>query len=341
MEKQSQTNLRPGMGFDAPAAARQSDRMRLMLYALLLGIVAPTLFGARPMRWANTQLLRTAAEKGDAEAQYLLGLQYREGDGLDRSQAEAEKWFRRAAETGHVEAQAALGRLQATSDTPEAREDAAKWLLRAADQGNTQAMQTLGDLYRDHPGMSGDPLAALRWYVQAATAGQPAAARAVAELYARGQGVARDWALALHWYRQAAALGDEPAKFVLGRIEAVTQAVTDNPAQALPWWQNEARKGDLGAALALAMVEAKKRAAQEEPEETVRWSLLLSGLRGAEAWMVRGFMLEHGIAVNRDLVAAKEYYRKAAELGLPQAAAALARLQTSNPESAAKPAPAK
>ncbi len=340
MEKQSQTNLRRGIGFDAPAVARQSDGMRPTFFALLFVFSWPALFAARPMKWENTQLLRAAAERGEAEAQYLLGLQYREGDGIDRNPAEAEKWLRRSAQTGHVEAQAALGSLQATSDTPEARAEAAKWLLSAADQGNTQAMHDLGDLYREHPGLSGDPLAALRWYVQAATAGQPAAARAVAELYGRGQGVARDWVLALHWYRRAAELGDGQAKLVLGRVEAVLQAVTDNPEQALPWWRTEASKGDPGAGLALALLDAKKRELREDPEESARWSLLLSGLRGAEALMVRGFLLEHGITVNRDRVAAAKHYRQAAELGLPQAAAALARLQLAG-ESGDTPAPAK
>lgn len=329
------------MGFDASAAARQSDGMRLTLIALLLVVSGPVLFAARPMKWENTQLLRAAAERGEAEAQYLLGLQYREGDGIDRSPAEAEKWLSRAAGAGSVEAQAALGALQAASGDQDKLAEAAKWLLTAADRGNAEAMQNLGALYREHPGMSGDPLAALRWYVQAATAGQPAAARAVAELYARGQGVARDGALALHWYRRAAELGDAPAKLLFGRVEAVTQAVTADPDQALAWWRAEAEKGDIGAALALAVREAKKRSPQEAPEETARWSLLLSGLRGADALMVRGFLLEHGIAVNRDLVAAEENYRRAAELGLPQAAAALARLQSSSAEPAAAPALAK
>lgn len=332
MEKRSQTNLRPGIGFDASAAGRQSDVMRSSLIALLFVVAGPVLFAARPMKWENTQLLLAAAERGETEAQYLLGLQYREGDGLDRNPAEAEKWLRRAAQSGYTEAQAALGSLQAASGDRDRLTEAAKWLITAADQGNVQAQQSLGDLYRSNPGLSGDPLAAQRWYVQAAVAGQPHAARSLAEMYARGESVARDLVLAMHWYRQAAELGDPSSKLVLGRIEAVTQAVTADPDKALAWWRAEADKGDIGATIAFELIAAKKRAPQEDPEETLRWSLLLSGLRGAEALMVRGFLLEHGIAMNRDPAAAAENYRKAAELGLPQATEALARVQ---PEKAA------
>ncbi len=336
MEKQSQTNLHPGIGFDASGVARQSDVMRSLPIALLLVVAGPVLFAARPMKWENTQLLRAAAERGEAEAQYLLGLQYREGDGLDKNPAEAEKWLRRAAQAGSTEAQTALGSLQAVSEDQDKLTEAAKWLLKAADQGSVQAQQALGDLYRSHPGLSGDPVAAQRWYVQAAAAGQPQAARALAEMYARGESVARDLGLAMQWYRRAAELGDAPAKLVIGRIEAVTQAVTADPDKAMAWWRAEAEKGDIGATIALELIEAKKRASDEDPEETARWSLMLSGLRGAEALMVRGFLLEHGIAVNRDLAAAAENYRKASALGLPQATEALARVQAA--KAATKPA---
>jgi TPR repeat protein len=42
-----------------------------------------------------------AAEADDPEAQYRLGLRYSAGDGVPRSTASAEQWYRRAAERGH------------------------------------------------------------------------------------------------------------------------------------------------------------------------------------------------------------------------------------------------
>jgi S1-C subfamily serine protease len=52
---------------------------------------------------------RTLAEKGDAEAQFNLGLLYRVGEGIPRDDHEAARWFRRAAEQGLAAAQANLG----------------------------------------------------------------------------------------------------------------------------------------------------------------------------------------------------------------------------------------
>ena len=48
---------------------------------------------------------RQAAEQGDADAQYNLGIFYSQDDSVDKDMTEAVKWFRKAAELGHVEAQ--------------------------------------------------------------------------------------------------------------------------------------------------------------------------------------------------------------------------------------------
>ena len=52
---------------------------------------------------------RRAAEQGDAEAQFNLGLMYARGEGIAEDDAEAAKWCRRAAEQGFAPAQLSLG----------------------------------------------------------------------------------------------------------------------------------------------------------------------------------------------------------------------------------------
>lgn len=55
-----------------------------------------------------TEILK-AAEQGNAEAQFNLGLIYYNGDGVPRDDPEAAKWYFKAAEQGHIEAQLNLG----------------------------------------------------------------------------------------------------------------------------------------------------------------------------------------------------------------------------------------
>ena len=52
---------------------------------------------------------RPLAERGDADAQYNLGVMYDTGQGVAQDYAEALKWYRRAAEQGHAAAQYNLG----------------------------------------------------------------------------------------------------------------------------------------------------------------------------------------------------------------------------------------
>ena len=52
---------------------------------------------------------RLSAAQGDARAQYNIAVMYRTGQGVTQSNQEADRWYRNAAELGHVEAQFSLG----------------------------------------------------------------------------------------------------------------------------------------------------------------------------------------------------------------------------------------
>src|SRR5438105_12236766 len=54
---------------------------------------------------------RPLAEKGDADAAFNLGQAYRLGRGVPVNLAAAQTWFERAAEKGHIDAEATLGLL--------------------------------------------------------------------------------------------------------------------------------------------------------------------------------------------------------------------------------------
>lgn len=59
----------------------------------------------------NQDLLEKAMS-GDAESQYQLALCYRNGEGVEQSNEEAVKWYRKAAEQGNSDAQEALTELE-------------------------------------------------------------------------------------------------------------------------------------------------------------------------------------------------------------------------------------
>jgi GAF domain/Sel1 repeat len=73
--------------------------------------VAPVLLqnGATRKSQATPEEIRKMAEQGDAEAQWLLGTFYRNGDGVPQNDFKAVEWFQLSAEQGYVRALSTLG----------------------------------------------------------------------------------------------------------------------------------------------------------------------------------------------------------------------------------------
>ena len=83
-------------------------------------------------------------ELGIAEVQYNLGQMYQMGQGVPQDNAEAVKWYRKAAEQGFAPAQLNLGMMYAAGKgVSEDKAEAAKWCLEAARQGNTEAQMRI------------------------------------------------------------------------------------------------------------------------------------------------------------------------------------------------------
>jgi TPR repeat protein len=85
--------------------------------------------------------LKPVAEHGNAQAQFNLGLMYREGKGVPQDSKEATAWLSKAAEQGHVEAQENLGMSYAKGAGVE-RDwvQADKWFNIAAASGKETAV---------------------------------------------------------------------------------------------------------------------------------------------------------------------------------------------------------
>ena len=80
---------------------------------------------------------RKAAEQGDAEAQYSLGVMYDTGEGVPQDDATAVRWYCLAAEQGIARAQYSLGVMYGTGlGVPQDRAEAHMWLNLAASRSS-------------------------------------------------------------------------------------------------------------------------------------------------------------------------------------------------------------
>ena len=113
--------------------------------------------------------LRPLAAQGQPDAQYNLGVMYREGHGVPQDYGEALKWLRLAAVQGHVEAQANLGVMYAMGlGVPQDYTEAVKWYRLAAEQGDPGAQHNLGAMYFHGCGVPQNDVRSYMWYNLAA-----------------------------------------------------------------------------------------------------------------------------------------------------------------------------
>ena len=76
---------------------------------ILTCVAAVCLLPVTPASAQDYEATRHAAEQGDADAQFNLGVAYATGRGVPQDDAETVRWYRLAAEQGNASAQANLG----------------------------------------------------------------------------------------------------------------------------------------------------------------------------------------------------------------------------------------
>ncbi len=117
-----------------------------------------------------------AAEAGDMEAQYQLGIQYLFGTDVPQDPAKAAGWFKKAADQGLVPAIRELGILMSSGEGIEPDPVQGAILIgRAADELDPSAMYHLGLMFERGIGVEEDKQKAVRLLAYAAMMGYPGA----------------------------------------------------------------------------------------------------------------------------------------------------------------------
>lgn len=158
-----------------------------------------------------------AAGQGYARAQYHLGVMYKEGRGVAQNYAKAVEYFHLAAGQGHAHAQYHLGVIyQDGEGVTQNYTEAIKYYHLAADQGHADAQYNLGDIYRNKRYAGHDYAKSVKHFQLAADQGHDYATLYLGHMYAHGVGVAKDYAKTLKCYQLAADQGNDQAQRHLG-----------------------------------------------------------------------------------------------------------------------------
>ena len=222
----------------------------------------------------ETKALIETAEKGDAGAQFNLGVRYANGQGVAKDEVEAVKWYRKAADQGDADAQSNLGWMYDNGQGVAKDEvEAVKWYRKAADQGHAFAQYNLGVMYANGQGVAKDAVEAVKWYRKAADQGNTNAQLYLGGMYANGRGVTKDEVEAVKWLRKAADQGNANAQSNLGNMYWVGNGVVKDELEAYKWWLLAGAQGNEKAKENIPSIERDLTAAQR-----------LEGQRLAREW---------------------------------------------------------
>ncbi|TAN63013.1 MAG: sel1 repeat family protein [Magnetospirillum sp.] len=292
----------------------------------------PPARAAKPAVESRLAILIAAAARGEEDAQYQLGLAYRNGHGTKADAQAALSWFELAATNGN--ALAAVEAAKAHQSGHGTKADpilAGQWWYRAATLGDTAARDHWTDLLLagKMPSLGGER--GLEWVAERALKGDLAAIMTLADALDNGTGIAPDPAEAEGWYRLAALLhGDVEAEFRLGRIELARPAAWRIPTEE-EWSAKDAeRKGRPFGAVWFPTKPAvgnDDRIIVQLRPGIVEGGRRLEGAarRGhAEAQYALGMAMVGGIELPLDMVTGISWLEAAAAQGHPEAMMALA-----------------
>jgi TPR repeat protein len=90
------------------------------------------------------------ANKGDPDAQYLLGVMYSKGVGIEKNDVLAEYWYREATKKGHSLAQSAIGKIRIEKEKFRAeRQSNLAFMLFCADNKEAADLEVLAILWNE------------------------------------------------------------------------------------------------------------------------------------------------------------------------------------------------
>ena len=196
----------------------------------------------------KTQILIKAAEQGNADAQYKLGLSYEHGDRVQQNYVKAAHWYILSSNRGNANAQYNLANMyeQGLGVSKNLRE-AADLYKSAAEQGHSNAQLHYGLCLRNGSGIDENPEEAIKWFIKASEKGNAAAIYNLGICFEFGDGVEKDLSHALQLYLASANQNYADAQNALANCYMSGTGVPANYTEAVRWYSKAARGGNVAA----------------------------------------------------------------------------------------------
>jgi TPR repeat protein len=173
------------------------------------------------------------ANKGDAEAQYHVGMMYNNGIGTQQDRRQAFEWFQKSAASNDPLGAYKLGCYydgQGAGIVESDSDQALKYKLVSAEAGYALAQHDVANLY-DKRGNSEE---ALKWWKRAGDQGYPGALFGLSRLYSAGKGTPKDLSLSYAYFKLSKLA---PAKNVNEMAALLSEQELKNAEKLVSEWK--------------------------------------------------------------------------------------------------------
>ena len=230
------------------------------------------------VKWFCQAMNKT--EQYSADVLFWIGLLYYTGDtDIMQDPQKAEKWFRKAAEQGHVKAQLQLGKTYVERDVSESL----KWYQKAAEQGDTEAQFWLGKCYYEGNGVKQDDYETVKWYGKALKKSEAEVLYWLGLRCYRGRDVKRNYLEAVKWFTKSAEQGNADAQYILGNCYFEGKGVEEDLPAAVKWYLKAAEQGNAEAQCMLGTCYSNGEGVTQDLSEAAIWYLKAAEQGNAEA----------------------------------------------------------
>ena len=284
--------------------------------------------------WAKAADTLKSATPADPNVQFVTALVLLTPHTTDQVR-EAQTLLRTAASAGDRQAGVMLGHVLFVGwgGLPKDEQEGRKLIEEGAAAGNPYGMRLAGVGYVSCEFGSYDPVKAVDLLRKAADAGDPVAMAQFAYSLRTGRGgLTRDDAKALDYLRRAADAGYTDAQYTLARwtMERYENHETENPSEGIKWYERAYQRGY--SFFALVNLARAHRFARATPWFDTHRAFELLQLCAPYAfshchyWL--GSAYQAGAGTPQDLVKAYAHYEVAKQLGLQEASASVAQLES-------------
>ena len=272
----------------------------------------------------GVDLAKPLAEKGNADALFLLGFASETGQGLPASRDGALDYYKKAAAAGHKDATYRRALILLNSKEEKDRQEGRESLESASKTDPSNAGRILGEAWlRGLLSEKPDFAKAAQWWNTASEAGDTPSILLLARLYEGAFGFKEktDLKKSLDLYRKAAGLGDENALIPLGSRLLNGDEKIRNEKEGREWLDKAIEKKQFTAYLALGDFEENVKKSNKAALELYQKG---ADEKQADCMLrIAAFYLE-GKEVEKSEEKGREWLAKAAEAGSPLAALEMA-----------------